>query len=126
MKRIRILSVASAAGLVAATLAMFGTPAGASQNSTSYKPDCADPFPLCTEVANPKEAFGNYYVGHDEPSTLFYSNTPGSGNHVRYQLTIPTEPPGPFSQSKGYDFELHPAFWFGMAMCDTQSVPEQS
>jgi hypothetical protein len=134
MKRLRILSVASAAGLVAATLAMAGAPAAAkagapaaaSQGSTAYKPDCADPFPLCTEVANPKEAFGTYYVGHDEPATLFYSSTPGSGNHVRYQLTIPTEPSGPFSQTNGYDFELRPTFWFGMAMCDTQSYPEQS
>ena len=134
MKRLRILSVASAAGLVAATLAMVGAPAAAkagapaaaSQGSTAYKPDCADPFPMCTEVANPKEAFGNYYVGHDEPATLFYSNTPGSGNHMQYQLTIPTEPSGPFSQAKGYDFELHPTFWFGMALCDTQSYPEQS
>jgi hypothetical protein len=24
------------------------------------------------------------------------------------------------------NFELHPAFWFGMAMCDTFSYPEQS
>jgi hypothetical protein len=135
MKRVRILVAASAAGLVAATLAMAGAPAtakagapaAANQSSTAYKPDCTDPFPLCTEVANPQEAFGtSYYVGHDEPSTLFYSNTPGSGNHVRYQLTIPTEPAGPFSQANGYDFELHPAFWFGMAMCDTQSYPEQS
>src|SRR5205807_10498724 len=22
------------------------------------------------------------------------------------------------------NFQLHPAFWFGMAMCDTQSAPE--
>src|SRR5258706_8413578 len=135
MKRVRILGVASAAALVAAALAMAGAPAAAkagepaaaSPSSTAYKPDCADPFPLCTEVANPREAFGtSYYVGHDEPSTLFYSNTPGAGSHVRYQLTIPTEPAGLFSQTNGYDFELHPAFWFGMAMCDTQSYPEQS
>jgi hypothetical protein len=26
---------------------------------------------------------------------------------------------------KSFNFELHPAFWFGMAMCDTQSYPEQ-
>jgi hypothetical protein len=81
---------------------------------------------LCTEVADPRAAFGNYYVGHDEPSLEFYSNAPGSGNHMQYQLTIPSEPTGPFSQTKGYDFELHPTFWFGMAMCDTQSFPEQS
>jgi hypothetical protein len=36
---------------------------------------------------------------------------------------MPTEPSGSFSQTNGYDFELHPAFWFGMAMCDTQSYP---
>ena len=89
-----------------------------------YKPDCRDPFPLCTEVGNPKEVFGNYYVGHDEPSALFYSNTPGSGGNMRYTITIPTEPTGAYSQSKGYDFELRPAFWFGMALCDTQSYPE--
>src|SRR5258708_30292645 len=87
-----------------------GSPAAASQSSTAYKPDCADPFPLCTEVANPREAFGNsYYVGHDEPSTLFYSNTPGSGNHVRYQLTIPTDPAGPVSPTHPYPFEAQPA-----------------
>jgi len=127
MKRIRMLCIASAAGLVAATLAMSGTPAGASQKSPPYKPDCADGIRLCTEVADPEAAFGtSSYVGHDEPATLFYSNTPGSGNHMQYQLTIPTEPSGPFSQANGYDFELHPAFWFGMAMCDTQSYPEQS
>jgi hypothetical protein len=98
---------------------------GGAGAATTYRPDCRDPFPLCTEVANPQEAFGNYYVGHDEPSVEFYSHTAGSGNHVQYKLTIPTEPAGPFSKSKGYDFELHPAFWFGMAMCDTQSYPEQ-
>src|SRR5258708_12402184 len=106
MKRVRILGVAPAAALVAAALAMAGAPAAAmagapaaaSQSSTAYKPDCADPFPLCTEVANPREAFGNsYYVGHDEPSTLFYSNTPRSGNHVRYHLTITTDPADPGS-----------------------------
>jgi hypothetical protein len=117
-----MLKVVAALCFAAAFLATFGTSAGASGYS-SYKPDCADPFPLCTEVANPQEAFGNYYVGHDEPSVEFYSNTPGSGNHAQYQLTIPTEPSGPFSMTNGYDFELHPAFWFGMAMCDTQSYP---
>ena len=128
MRYTRILAAASAAGLVAAILAMSGPSAGASPNSTAYKPDCTGAQGMiCAEVADPEAAFGtNYYVGHDEPSTLFYSNTPGSGNHMQYQLTIPTEPSGPFSQTNGYDFELRPTFWFGMAMCDTQSFPEQS
>jgi hypothetical protein len=111
-------------GLSAAVFAFTGGP-GAAAASPGYKADCRDSLPLCAEVANPQEAFGSYYIGHDEPSVEFYSNTAGSGNHVQYQLTMPREPTGPFSATKGYDFALHPAFWFGMAMCDTQSFPEQ-
>ena len=124
MKRLALASIGSLVGLLLAMLVSVTMPVAAS-SSHGYKPDCGDPFPLCTEVANPQEAFGSYYVGHDEPSVEFYSSTPGSGNHVQYHLTMPTEPSGPFSMTKGYDFELHPAFWFGMAMCDTQSFPEQ-
>jgi hypothetical protein len=85
---------------------------------------------LCTEVADPEEVFGEgSYVGHDEPSTLFYSNKPGSGNNMRYELTLPSDPPAPggvpTSPAESFNFQLHPAFWFGMAMCDTQSYPEQ-
>ncbi|MGH7723556.1 MAG: hypothetical protein ACRENL_12145 [Candidatus Dormibacteria bacterium] len=81
---------------------------------------------MCVEVQDPSTAFGtgSKYIGHDEPSTLFYSNVPGSGNRMQYNLTIPTQPGGSFNRGKGYDFELHPAFWFGMAMCDTFSYPE--
>ncbi len=88
--------------------------------------DCANGNALCTEVANSDEIFG-HYVGHDEPSDLFYSNVPGSGNQMRYQLILPSDPSpaSPLSPSKSYNFELHPAFWFGMAMCDTQSYPLQ-
>jgi len=32
---------------------------------------------LCAEVANPADVFGPEYVGHDEPSAVFYSNYPG-------------------------------------------------
>jgi hypothetical protein len=56
-----------------------------------------------------------HYVGHDEPSVLFYSNTPGSGNHMQYNVTLPTEPSGTFSDTKGYSLETSPAFWFGTA-----------
>ncbi len=35
----------------------------------------------------------NGYIGHDEPATLFYSNKPGSGNDVTYQMRMPTDPP---------------------------------
>ncbi|TMB90789.1 MAG: hypothetical protein E6J45_08130 [Chloroflexi bacterium] len=124
MKSFRFVSLASVLGVAAASLALFGSSVRADHQSA--KPDCTEGRLLCTEVANPTEAFGSYYVGHDEPSVEFYSNVAGAGNHVQYQLTIPTEPTGAFSQSNGYDFALRPTFWFGMAMCDTQSYPEQS
>jgi hypothetical protein len=69
---------------------------------------------------------GNY-VGHDEPSLLYYSNTAGSGNSNLYKLTLPQDPPTlPKQDGTGgtFNFQLHPAFWFGMAMCDSQSYPE--
>jgi hypothetical protein len=82
---------------------------------------------LCSEVANAQDVFGNdYYVGHDEPADLFYSNAPGSGNQMRYQLTLPKDPSAsnPEERGKSYEFQLNATFWFGMAMCATMSYPE--
>src|SRR5579859_874003 len=90
--------------------------------------DCANGSLACTEVQDPEEVFGeNRYVGHDEPSMLFYSNQPGSGNQMTWQLTLPKDPTTLPTQGGGgtFNFQLHPAFWFGMALCDTQSYPEQ-
>src|SRR5437763_7852943 len=89
--------------------------------------DCAGGAITCTEVWDSEAVFGEgRYIGHDEPSDLFYSNTPGSGNQMRYRLVLPTDPTPatPTERGKSYNFELHIAFWFGMAMCDTQSFPE--
>jgi hypothetical protein len=119
-----LLAAASAAVVVGSlTLSPFGSVANAS--STHSHLDCTKAT-LCTEVLDSEKVFGQgVYVGHDEPSLLFYSNQPGSGNRYSSVLTLPTQPatnqtPGAAS----YDFQLHPAFWFGMAMCDTQSYPE--
>jgi hypothetical protein len=97
--------------------------------ATSAHPhiDCAGGAITCTEVWDSEAVFGeDHYVGHDEPATFFYSNTPGSGNQMRYNLVLPTDPTptNPLERGKSYTFELRPAFWFGMAMCDTQSFPE--
>jgi hypothetical protein len=90
--------------------------------------DCSQGSPVCSEVYDSEAVFGpDTYVGHDEPSTLFYSNVPGSGNRMRYQLTLPKDPSPSLATTPGvgYNFQLHPTFWVGMAMCDTQSYPEQ-
>ncbi|HET9849261.1 MAG TPA: hypothetical protein VFR68_11970 [Candidatus Dormibacteraeota bacterium] len=126
MKPIRIFSIVSAAAMAAAvaTSGLSARAASSTWNSSSWR-GCASNSHLCTEVDDATAAFG-HYVGHDEPSVLFYSNQPGSGNRMQYNVTLPVEPKGPFSDSKGYSQETSPAFWFGMAMCDTQSYPESS
>jgi hypothetical protein len=85
---------------------------------------------LCAEAReNPAELDpkAEYkYVGHDEPSLLFYSNQPGSGYNQVYKLRLPKDPPLlPKQDGSGgtWNFQLHPTFWFGMAMCDDQGGP---
>jgi hypothetical protein len=66
------------------------------------------------------------YIGHDEPAQLYYSNQPGSGNNVAFQLVLPKDPPTPPEQdgSGGTDnFQLNPTFWIGMVVCDDQGSP---
>jgi hypothetical protein len=68
----------------------------------------------------------NSYIGHDEPSLLFYSNEPGSGNSSLYRVTLPRNPPTlPKQDGTGgtFEFQLDVAFWFGMVLCDSQSFP---
>src|SRR5256712_2217556 len=122
MKRLRSwLSLASAAGLAGALFASVPSAAAASPHMAL---DCSQGRVACTEVLDPEKVFGQgVYVGHDEPSVLFYSNQPGAGNRMQYQLTLPSDPPQ--ATANAFNFQLHPAFWFGMAMCDTQSFPEQ-
>jgi len=80
---------------------------------------------LCTEVFD-SIGYGAAYTGHDEPSLLFYSNVAGSGNTGVYLLQLPKDPPTlPKQDGTGgtFNFQLRPAFWVGMAMCDDQSAP---
>jgi hypothetical protein len=92
---------------------------------------CAEPFqkwenfPFFSKLRKQHVNIGEY-IGHDEPSTLFYSNKPGSGNDNTYQIRLPKDPPvKPRQDQSGgtWNFQLHPTFWLGMAMCDDQSAP---
>ncbi len=90
-----------------------------------YRVLCDDNAPTCTETIIDYNYEGKY-IGHDEPSLLFYSSTPGSGNSNTYLLQLPTDPPNlPKQDGTGgtFNFQLRPAFWFGMALCDSQSAP---
>ena len=112
-------------GVLGAILALVAASSSLADNyGNDEKMSCSYSTSLCTEIANPQDVWGSTYVGHDEPSALFYSSRPGAGNSMSYQITIPRDPGGPYNNSKTYNFELRPAFWFGMAMCDTFSYPE--
>ena len=116
------------AALPLATLAGFQGGGSVAQATAAHAILSCTKSATCTEVLDSEAVFGEgVYVGHDEPSTLFYSNRPGSGNSNQWQLTLPKDPTptAPLTPGKSYNFELHPAFWFGMALCDTQSYPEQ-
>jgi hypothetical protein len=115
----RFLGVALAA--VAAVMLSLLTGA-----ARATPPDCDETTALCAE---PADAIGydGAYTGHDEPSLLFYSNTAGSGNSNLYKLQLPTDPkvqPNQAGTAGTWNFQLHPAFWLGMALCDNQSAPE--
>jgi hypothetical protein len=84
----------------------------------------------CTEIAaNDESGFedNGHYVGHDEPDIGFFSFARGSSSDMTYRTILPVDPSAPPSTAFGgttHDFELTPARWFGMVMCDNESYPE--
>ena len=134
-KQWRIGVILPAAALVAAAVAAVPGSAVASQARPAAQTTLK--YGLCSNAAHgggcvdvsnayPSVGWNGSYVGHDEPSLLFYSNKAGSGNNQSYTITLPKDPPAAPKQdgTGGTDnFMLHPAFWVGMAMCDSQSFP---
>lgn len=117
-----------ACSLSCCVLLFLGCLAAAQDSSTFPRNalDCSDRSGiLCTEVYD-SIGYGGTYTGHDEPALLFYSNVPGSGYTGIYRLRLPKDPPTPPNQNGNggtFNFQLHPTFWVGMAMCDDQSAP---
>ncbi len=64
-----------------------------------------------------------HYIGHDEPNMRFISNAPGSGNNVVFKLNLPKHNVAPAGTSS---FQDYIAFWFGMALCDNNSYPQNT
>jgi hypothetical protein len=138
----RTFSIAATlAGLM--LVASYGVPAGAStthggagaavrtktssSSSESYHESlCASHTAMCLDVYD-DNIVSDEYVGHDEPSVLFHSGVPGSGNDITYKIKLPKEPNNrPHNNGSGgtWNFQLRPTFWFGLTLCDTMSSPE--
>ncbi len=101
------------------------------QNSTDIDRNltiqkCPSNSGFCADLSRGASELVGRYTGHDEPALLFYSNVSGAGNNVSYRVTLPTDPPlAPKQNGSGgtFNFQLTPAFWFSMVLCDTQSSP---
>jgi hypothetical protein len=142
--RVRLLLAA----LFAAASVLVVLP-GAASAKTAGELDCNGQSPLgtavhaplaCTDIRGFNNEWNqntwdgrfydnNEYIGHDEPDMTFLSHQYGSGNDVTWTDTIPRDPSAaPTDRHPGHDvahwFELSPAPWFSMALCDPNSYPE--
>src|SRR6266581_3750559 len=109
-----------AVGLAVAAALLIGTFAGAARAAGNF--ECDEAWSLCAEPSN-SISYNNEYTKHDEPTLLFYSNQLESNNSNTYNLTLPNESrvlPNQAGTGDTWNFQLHPAFWFGMALCDNQ------
>jgi hypothetical protein len=127
----RTFAILAGAVLLIGTAAASATAADptAATTTAGQHPEkllCGEGSPLCAEALDALGYEGEY-TGHDEPSALFYSNTPGSGNNSTYRVVVPKDPPiRPRQDGKGgtFNFQDRIALWFGMDLCDNQSAPE--
>jgi hypothetical protein len=123
MKRVLVLL----SGLVCA-VAMLVPAAQATRHGSAASqlaPFCETHVGVCPDTRTHRNYEGDY-VGHDEPAVLFYSTTPGSGNSNAWHLRLPHESsvmPTQNGSGGTWNFQQHVAFWFGMALCETQSYP---
>jgi hypothetical protein len=87
--------------------------------------DCTDPIKVAGGQGQ-RFVDNGWYVGHDEPGIRFISSTPGSGNTMTYLVKLPVDPgraPTPSGSVTVYGQDSI-APWFGMAMCDPNSYPQ--
>src|SRR6266496_1284430 len=120
LQRLALLTAAAIAALV------LLASAGAALADDYHESFCQQrPF-LCLDPYKSIGANGEY-TGHDEPSTQFVSNRPGTGGgDLTYTLTLPRNPPVRPNQAGTagtWDFHNRATFWLSITMCDSQSAP---
>ncbi|MGH2497324.1 MAG: hypothetical protein ACRDIV_21700 [Ktedonobacteraceae bacterium] len=102
----------------------FAAQGGLDCNGYSNVQKPVRPGMVCQDFAGYDAGRGydnGHYIGHDEPTINFFSNTPGSANNMQWQVTLPKERPLPATQT----FENYVTFWFGLAVCDSNSIPQK-
>src|SRR5437879_5165093 len=117
-----LLACVSVGVVVAGVMAGIGHTVAA---APAMEPYCSSHAGACPDTRTHLDYEGNY-VGHDEPAVNFYSNRPGSGNSNTWQLQLPSESqllPKQDGSGGTWNFQQRITFWFGMALCETQSYP---
>jgi len=113
------------AALPAAAMSRASAHTSAAAAEAYLKPLCQSHKSTCVDAYNTVKGG---YVGHDEPSVLFKSGLPGSGNDMTYTITLPRDPKKQPNKSgvggSTWNFQLRPTFWFGLTLCDSESAPE--
>ncbi len=133
--------VATAIGVVLVLSFLPGLVRGASSPLTSagaFPPrgelDCngfstvQTPLAPILDCAHPRGAAGTFednhhYIGHDEPEMRYISDRAGTGNSMTYNVVLPVNNTGPSGHPSYQDFIT---FWFGLAVCDNNSYPQQT
>src|SRR5579863_8061834 len=117
-------------------LLAFNVPLPAQAASVGGGLDCNGWSPISTNIkplpctdlhgANGGRFYDNgWYIGHDEPSVQFFSSKPNSGNNMVWSVTLPERDPVPTQNGHSVaNWELTPAIWFSLAMCDPKSYPQ--
>jgi hypothetical protein len=87
----------------------------------------------CADVHDSRSSDGRFYdngvyIGHDEPDVNYVSPRAGSADDVTWTFRLGADPSAsPTERQPGSDishwFELTPAVWFSMPICDPQSYP---
>src|SRR2546425_569359 len=97
------LSLVASHGSATMTMRLVGS---------SAEPFCETHVGSCPDTLTHRNYEGQY-VGHDEPSVLFYSDQPNSGNSNTWRVRLPHESlvmPTQDGSGGTWNFQLHPAF----------------
>ncbi len=143
--QLSLVGTAAASASSATTATTAAAPAGSVAPNATNELDCNGwsksykavkklAGDLCTDPIKVVDGKGNrfidngWYVGHDEPGVRFISNTPGSANTMTYLVKVPVDPklaPTPAGSVTNYGQDSI-APWFGLAMCDPDSYPQNA
>ena len=91
-------------------------PTASGLNQSWNNSDCAGLWPDGWGSADSQSKYVSGCYGHDEPGIQFYSDLPGSGGNVTWNITLPVDR-SPTDQQG----DLYVAIWFGLTLSDPYS-----